>query len=85
MGEWIIGAFINLFGSIAINFGTNLLKLGHDEVIFSPFCGVLFLCFLPTTFFIALAIHGKFHLCSSFLFVLSMTHQCIIGERPRMT
>ncbi|XP_054801295.1 probable magnesium transporter NIPA8 [Prosopis cineraria] len=31
MGEWIIGAFINLFGSIAINFGTNLLKLGHDE------------------------------------------------------
>ncbi|KAI4350410.1 hypothetical protein L6164_004868 [Bauhinia variegata] len=31
MGEWIIGAFINLFGSIAINFGTNLLKLGHNE------------------------------------------------------
>ncbi|KAJ9132919.1 hypothetical protein P3X46_033737 [Hevea brasiliensis] len=31
MGEWIIGAFINLFGSIAINFGTNLLKLGHTE------------------------------------------------------
>ncbi|KAF6145682.1 hypothetical protein GIB67_002776 [Kingdonia uniflora] len=31
MGEWIIGAFINLFGSIAINFGTNLLKLGHDQ------------------------------------------------------
>lgn len=31
MGEWVIGAFINLFGSIAINFGTNLLKLGHDE------------------------------------------------------
>ncbi|XP_041006936.1 probable magnesium transporter NIPA8, partial [Juglans microcarpa x Juglans regia] len=30
-GEWIIGAFINLFGSIAINFGTNLLKLGHNE------------------------------------------------------
>ena len=32
MGEWVIGAFINLFGSIAINFGTNLLKLGHNEV-----------------------------------------------------
>lgn len=32
MGEWVIGAFINLFGSIAINFGTNLLKLGLDEV-----------------------------------------------------
>lgn len=32
MGEWIVGAFINFFGSIAINFGTNLLKLGHDEV-----------------------------------------------------
>ncbi|KAL2455899.1 putative magnesium transporter NIPA8 [Forsythia ovata] len=31
MGEWIIGAFINFFGSVAINFGTNLLKLGHDE------------------------------------------------------
>ncbi|KAH1206613.1 putative magnesium transporter NIPA8 [Glycine max] len=31
MGEWIVGAFINLFGSIAINFGTNLLKLGHNE------------------------------------------------------
>ncbi|CAI9758517.1 unnamed protein product [Fraxinus pennsylvanica] len=31
MGEWIVGAFINFFGSIAINFGTNLLKLGHDE------------------------------------------------------
>ncbi|CAA0824592.1 Probable magnesium transporter NIPA8 [Striga hermonthica] len=31
MGEWVIGAFINLFGSVAINFGTNLLKLGHDE------------------------------------------------------
>ncbi|KAH0660035.1 hypothetical protein KY290_029586 [Solanum tuberosum] len=33
MGEWVIGAVINLFGSIAINFGTNLLKLGHDEVL----------------------------------------------------
>ncbi|PHT57125.1 putative magnesium transporter NIPA8 [Capsicum baccatum] len=31
MGEWVVGAVINLFGSIAINFGTNLLKLGHDE------------------------------------------------------
>ncbi|KAJ8752415.1 hypothetical protein K2173_004051 [Erythroxylum novogranatense] len=31
MGEWVIGAFINLIGSIAINFGTNLLKLGHTE------------------------------------------------------
>ncbi|XP_022989646.1 probable magnesium transporter NIPA8 isoform X1 [Cucurbita maxima] len=31
MGEWVIGAFINLFGSLAINFGTNLLKLGHNE------------------------------------------------------
>ncbi|XP_076925822.1 putative magnesium transporter NIPA8 [Bidens hawaiensis] len=31
MGDWVIGAFINLFGSIVINFGTNLLKLGHDE------------------------------------------------------
>ncbi|KAJ0230560.1 magnesium transporter NIPA8 [Hirschfeldia incana] len=31
MGEWVIGAFINIFGSVAINFGTNLLKLGHNE------------------------------------------------------
>ncbi|XP_057982908.1 probable magnesium transporter NIPA8 [Malania oleifera] len=31
MGEWVVGAFINLFGSIAINFGTNLLKLGHNQ------------------------------------------------------
>lgn len=31
MGEWVVGAIINLFGSIAINFGTNLLKLGHNE------------------------------------------------------
>ncbi|KAL5700532.1 hypothetical protein ACHQM5_025961 [Ranunculus cassubicifolius] len=31
MGEWVIGAIINLVGSIAINFGTNLLKLGHTE------------------------------------------------------
>ncbi|CAM8904881.1 unnamed protein product [Rhodiola kirilowii] len=31
MREWVVGAFINLFGSIAINFGTNLLKLGHNE------------------------------------------------------
>ncbi|KAM7275865.1 hypothetical protein ACFE04_017731 [Oxalis oulophora] len=31
MGEWVIGAFINIFGSLAINFGTNLLKLGHTE------------------------------------------------------
>ncbi|CAL5185509.1 unnamed protein product [Lathyrus oleraceus] len=31
MGEWVVGAFINLFGSLAINFGTNLLKLGHNE------------------------------------------------------
>ncbi|XP_019427596.1 PREDICTED: probable magnesium transporter NIPA8 isoform X1 [Lupinus angustifolius] len=31
MGEWIVGALINLFGSITINFGTNLLKLGHNE------------------------------------------------------
>ncbi|XP_073006991.1 probable magnesium transporter NIPA8 isoform X2 [Typha latifolia] len=31
MGEWVIGALINIVGSIAINFGTNLLKLGHDQ------------------------------------------------------
>ncbi|KAK4372208.1 hypothetical protein RND71_007592 [Anisodus tanguticus] len=31
MGDWVIGALINLLGNIFINFGTNLLKLGHDE------------------------------------------------------
>ncbi|KAJ4790864.1 magnesium transporter NIPA (DUF803) [Rhynchospora pubera] len=31
MGEWVVGALINIVGSIAINFGTNLLKLGHDQ------------------------------------------------------
>lgn len=31
MGEWVVGAIINLIGSIAINFGTNLLKLGHNQ------------------------------------------------------
>ncbi|OIT03210.1 putative magnesium transporter nipa8 [Nicotiana attenuata] len=31
MGEWVIAAIINLLGSIIINFGTNLLKLGHHE------------------------------------------------------
>uniref|UniRef100_A0A0D6QXR1 Probable magnesium transporter n=1 Tax=Araucaria cunninghamii TaxID=56994 RepID=A0A0D6QXR1_ARACU len=31
MGEWITGAVINLLGSIGINFGTNLLKLGHNQ------------------------------------------------------
>jgi hypothetical protein len=33
MGEWITGAAINVVGSISINFGTNLLKLGHNQVI----------------------------------------------------
>lgn len=31
MGQWIIGAIINIIGSVIINFGTNLLKLGHDQ------------------------------------------------------
>eukprot|EP00246_Nothoceros_aenigmaticus_P017867 TRINITY_DN9033_c0_g1_i1.p1 TRINITY_DN9033_c0_g1~~TRINITY_DN9033_c0_g1_i1.p1 ORF type:complete len:425 (+),score=54.09 TRINITY_DN9033_c0_g1_i1:380-1654(+) len=31
MGEWIVGAVTNVVGSIAINLGTNLLKLGHNE------------------------------------------------------
>jgi hypothetical protein len=32
MGEWMTGAAINVVGSISINFGTNLLKLGHNQV-----------------------------------------------------
>lgn len=32
MGEWITGAAINVVGSVSINFGTNLLKLGHNQV-----------------------------------------------------
>jgi hypothetical protein len=31
MGEWVTGAAINVVGSISINFGTNLLKLGHNQ------------------------------------------------------
>lgn len=32
MGDWVTGAAINIIGSIGINFGTNLLKLGHNQV-----------------------------------------------------
>lgn len=44
MGEWITGAVINVFGSIGINFGTNLLKLGHNQrerlaLLEAPECG----------------------------------------------
>ncbi|KAG6555611.1 hypothetical protein Mapa_002846 [Marchantia paleacea] len=31
MGDWVTGAAINIIGSIGINFGTNLLKLGHNQ------------------------------------------------------
>ncbi|MCD7447463.1 hypothetical protein HAX54_029729 [Datura stramonium] len=31
MGDWVIGALINLLGSIFISFGTSLLRIGHDE------------------------------------------------------
>ncbi|KAH7438331.1 hypothetical protein KP509_04G010400 [Ceratopteris richardii] len=31
MKEWIRGAAINMIGSIGINFGTNLLKLAHNQ------------------------------------------------------
>lgn len=33
---WVYGAVLNLFGSVAINFGTNVMKLGHaknDELV----------------------------------------------------
>jgi len=44
MGEWVTGAVINVFGSIGINFGTNLLKLGHNQrerlaLLEAPECG----------------------------------------------
>ncbi|CAN6864311.1 unnamed protein product [Brassica oleracea] len=32
MREYVIGDFINMFGSVAINFGTNLLKLRPNQV-----------------------------------------------------
>ncbi|CAN6823913.1 hypothetical protein Bca4012_048911 [Brassica carinata] len=32
MGDCVIGAFISIFESVAINFGTNLLKLRHNKV-----------------------------------------------------
>nr|VDD23898.1 unnamed protein product [Brassica oleracea] len=31
MGDCVIGAFISIFESVAINFGTNLLKLRHNK------------------------------------------------------
>ncbi|CAM6095094.1 unnamed protein product [Calypogeia fissa] len=31
MEDWVTGAAINICGSISINFGTNLLKLGHNQ------------------------------------------------------
>ncbi|CDY51984.1 BnaC03g75600D [Brassica napus] len=31
MTEYVIGDFINIFGSVAINFGTNLLKLRPNQ------------------------------------------------------
>ncbi|KAG0485670.1 hypothetical protein HPP92_009749 [Vanilla planifolia] len=31
MGQWVVGAIINIVGSITINFGTNLVKLGHEQ------------------------------------------------------
>ncbi|KAL3696097.1 hypothetical protein R1sor_010173 [Riccia sorocarpa] len=31
MGDWVTGAAINIIGSVGINFGTNLLKLGHNQ------------------------------------------------------
>ncbi|KAL0703746.1 hypothetical protein Bca4012_070171 [Brassica carinata] len=31
MGDCAIGAFISIFESVAINFGTNLLKLRHNK------------------------------------------------------
>ena len=27
--NWVVGAFLNIFGSVLINFGTNVMKLGH--------------------------------------------------------
>ncbi|CAN6989539.1 unnamed protein product [Brassica rapa subsp. trilocularis] len=32
MREYVIGDFINMLGSVAINFGTNLLKLRPNQV-----------------------------------------------------
>ena len=29
--EWAIGVIINICGSVAINFGTNLMKLSHND------------------------------------------------------
>eukprot|EP00798_Chlamydomonas_sp_ICE-L_P030364 gene30364-35369_t len=31
MPQWVIGAGMNLIGSIAINLGTNVMKLGHNK------------------------------------------------------
>ncbi|GFY85158.1 magnesium transporter, putative [Actinidia rufa] len=52
MGEWVIGAFINLFGSIAINFGTNLLKLGHDESLLAALGSIQFVSNIAFAYFV---------------------------------
>ncbi|KAJ0798675.1 putative magnesium transporter NIPA [Helianthus annuus] len=52
MGEWVIGAIINLFGSIAINFGTNLLKLGHDESLLAALGSVQFVSNIAFAYFV---------------------------------
>ncbi|CAG9464631.1 unnamed protein product [Pedinophyceae sp. YPF-701] len=31
MSGWVVGAAINLLGSVMINFGTNMMKLGHNK------------------------------------------------------
>ncbi|RXH89175.1 hypothetical protein DVH24_031532 [Malus domestica] len=52
MGEWVVGAFINLFGSIAINFGTNLLKLGHNESLLAALGSVQFVSNIAFAYFV---------------------------------
>lgn len=31
MPRWLIGVMINILGSVSINFGTNLMKLAHND------------------------------------------------------
>ncbi|OAY84969.1 putative magnesium transporter NIPA8 [Ananas comosus] len=52
MGEWVIGALINIVGSIAINFGTNLLKLGHDQSLLAALGSIQFVSNIAFAYFV---------------------------------
>ncbi|GJN21176.1 hypothetical protein PR202_gb08632 [Eleusine coracana subsp. coracana] len=52
MGDWVIGALINIVGSVAINFGTNLLKLGHDQSLLAALGSIQFVSNIAFAYFV---------------------------------